>query len=276
MPRVGRIGRRNARYQQWQALLANRTARHRAGEFLVHGVRPITRLLASAVTCRVLIRPEQVEPSAWARESWEGAPDGVERIEMPADMVADLADRTGEDAAPELVAIAGIPADDLDRLADPCPLIAVLDRPTQPGNIGTLQRSLDAFGGTGLIVAGHAADPYDPKAVRASTGSAFAVPTVRARSAADVLTWVERQRADGLALQVWGTDEGGTSDLGGVPLEGPTILVIGNETRGMSRAWREGCDGVISLPMVGTASSLNAAVAGSIVLHQALVRRLSR
>ena len=57
--------------------------------------------------------------------------------------------------------------------------MVVFDRPTTPGNIGTLIRSADAFGAAGVIVTGHAADPYDPKAVRASTGSLFAVPVVR-------------------------------------------------------------------------------------------------
>ena len=58
-------------------------------------------------------------------------------------------------------------------------LVVVFDRPTTPGNVGTLIRSADAFGAAGVIITGHAADPYDPKAVRASTGSLFAVPVVR-------------------------------------------------------------------------------------------------
>jgi 23S rRNA (uridine2479-2'-O)-methyltransferase len=63
----------------------------------------------------------------------------------------------------------------------------VYDRPTSPGNVGTLVRSVDAFGAAGLIVTGNAADIYDPKAVRASTGSLFAVPVVRTDSAATVI-----------------------------------------------------------------------------------------
>lgn len=69
------------------------------------------------------------------------------------------------------------------------------------------------------------------------------------------------------------TDEGGEQDLRAVDLTGPTLLVVGNETRGISHAWREACDQVVSIPMVGGTSSLNAAVAGSIVLHEALRQR---
>ncbi len=274
---VLRIGARNAAFQHWETLLRNRTKRHRSGEFLVHGVRPISaahRLWSIAT----LIRPDRGARSEWAAALW--ADTDCRHVEMPAEMVAELADRDPErpEDAPELVAVVAIPADDLDRLeaADRTPLVTVFDRPGQPGNIGTLMRSIDAFGGTGLIISGHGADPYDPRTVRASTGSLFSVPTVRVPSPGEVLSWVERLRSTGTAMVVLGTDEGGRSDLSRVDLTGPTMLVIGNETRGLSRAWRDVCDGIISIPMVGTASSLNAATAGSIVLHEALRQRTAK
>ncbi len=103
-----------------------------------------------------------------------------------------------EDETPELLAVVATPPDDLGRIGGGAPgadfLGVVLDRPTSPGNVGTVARSLDAFGGDGLVVAGHAADPYDPRAVRASTGSIFSVPTVRVPAGRDVLDWVAAQR----------------------------------------------------------------------------------
>src|SRR5690606_38770266 len=72
---------------------------------------------------------------------------------------------------------------------------------------------------------------------------------------------------------VLGLDEGGRAALRRTDLTGPTVLVVGNETRGLTRAWREACDEVVSIPMLGAASSLNAAVAGSVVLHEALRQR---
>lgn len=283
MSAPARIERRNAQFQRWESLLRNRTKRHRAGEFLVQGVRPLTLAVEAGWPMRALIRPIGARPSAWAAQLWARAGDaGVERVQMAPGMLAELGDRGGEaDApgeqgqAPELVGVVAMPPDDLSRLARaPNPLVTVFDRPTQPGNIGTLQRSIDAFGGTGLVVTGHAADPYDPKAVRASTGSCFDVPTIRCPSPADVFAWVQARRDAGMPLALWGSDEDGETDLDAVPLDGPIVLVIGNETRGMAAAWRRACDGIISIPMVGTASSLNAAVAGSIVLHAAMRRRL--
>lgn len=261
-----RIHSRNADFQQWQALLTNRTKRHRLGQFLVHGVRPINLAIAAGWQLAALIRPIDARPSRWAAQVWDGAE--CRRVEMPDDLVRELGERA--EATPELVAVVTMPPDDLDRLTAPDPLIVVFDRPTQPGNIGTLQRSMDAFGASGLIVTGHAADPYDPKAVRASTGSCFNIPTVRIDSVDTVLGWIAAQEG---SWRVLATDEGGEQELRAVDLTGPTLLVIGNETRGISNAWREVCDQVVSIPMVGGASSLNAAVAGSIVLHEALRQR---
>lgn len=267
--RAQRITSRNATFQQWQSLLSNRTKRFRHGEFMVQGVRPISLALQHDWDVRALLRPIGGRPSSWAQEAWDTASGA--RYELAGDLLAELADREAGEA-PELVAVLAMPADDLDRLRAPDPLITVFDRPTQPGNIGTLLRSIDAFGGTGLIVCGHGADPYDPKAVRASTGSLFAVPVVRVDAPGQIGQWVAGQSA-ARPWRVLGTDEGGRTDLRGVDLTGPTVLVVGNETRGLSKGWREICDEIISIPMVGSASSLNAATAGSIVLHEALVQR---
>jgi TrmH family RNA methyltransferase len=149
----------------------------------------------------------------------------------------------------------------------------VLDRPTSPGNVGSIARSVDAFGGSGLVVCGHACDPYEPRAVRASTGSALTVPTVRLGSPYEVLAWVEDLRSRLGWVQVVGTDEDGPVELADADLTAPTVVVTGNETRGLSAAWREICDVMVHIPITGTASSLNAANATSVVLYEASRQR---
>jgi len=268
-----RIGARNARFQQWQALLDNRTKRTRSGEFLVQGVRPINLALRNDWPLRALIYPADRGLSDWAGGVLADADPGVERVAMAPDLLAELAQKSDE--RQELLAVATLPADDLTRI--PLPgngfLGIVFDRPTSPGNIGTVVRSADAFGANGMIVAGHAADPYDPKAVRASTGSLFALPVVRVPAPATVLGWLAELRGAGLAVQLVGTDEGGSADIADVDLTAPTLLVLGNETNGMSAAWREACDAVARIPIGGSASSLNAANAASVVLYEAARQR---
>jgi TrmH family RNA methyltransferase len=263
-----RITTRNARFQQWSALLDNRTKRTRSGEFVVQGVRPITLAVAHGWPIRALLHPIGRSLSDWAAGLLADHGVRADRIAMAPDLLAELADRSDPAGAPELVAIVGQPPDRLDRMPVTAGFFAVLlDRPTSPGNIGTVIRSADAFGATGVIVTGHAADPYDPKAVRASTGSLFALPVVRAPGPDAVLDHL------GGAVRIVGTDESGDHDLPGFDLTGPTLLVIGNETTGMSAAWRAACDAVVRIPIGGAASSLNAASAATVVLYERVRQR---
>lgn len=265
-----RITSRNATFQQWHALLANRSKRHRAREFVVQGVRPITLALDNRWPIRVMIYDLDRPLSSWAEGVLERTNARV--VGMSSELISELG---GKDThAPELVAIVGMPADDLNRIpVGPSFLGAVFDRPTGPGNIGTLLRSMDAFDGSGVIVTGHAADPYDPKSVRASTGSLFSVPAVRVPSHREVLAWVDTMRQFGTAISVIGTDETGEMELRDCDLTGPSLILIGNETAGLSASWRESCDQFVRIPISGTASSLNAANAAAIVLYEASRQR---
>jgi TrmH family RNA methyltransferase len=265
-----RISRPNARFQQWEALLRSRNKRQRAGEFLVQGVRPITMAVERGWPVRALIHDADRPLSRWAVGILASA--RGERVAMAPELLRELSGKDEE--VPELLAVLELPPDELSRIpVAPSFLGVVFDRPTSPGNIGTIVRSVDAFGGAGLVVTGHAADPYDPKAVRASTGSLMAVPVVRVPSHREVLEWVERERAAGRPLTIVGTDENGAADIADVDLTGPTLLVIGNETAGLSAGWRQSCDTIARIPIGGAASSLNAATAATVALYEATRQR---
>jgi TrmH family RNA methyltransferase len=268
---VRRVTTRNAQFQQWQALLTNRTKRHQTGEFLVQGVRPITLAVERGWPIAALIHDADRPPSRWARDLLAGC--DAERVAMSSELLAELGEKA--DAAPEVIAVARIPDDDLGRITVGDDFLGVLlDRPTSPGNIGSIVRSADALGAHGVIVSGHAADVYDPKSVRAATGSLFALPTVRVPSAREVGAWLDGLRERGLVVRVVGADEHGRVDVFRAELTAPTLLLVGNETAGLSTAWRDVCDELVSIPMTGSASSLNAATAATVVLYEARRQRL--
>ncbi|MFF0879285.1 TrmH family RNA methyltransferase [Micromonospora aurantiaca (nom. illeg.)] len=268
------ITTRNASFQQWQALLTNRTKRQRSGEFLVQGVRPITVALEQGWEIRALLHPDRQPLSRWCRDLLDRS--DARRVALAPELMRELSGK--EEESPELLAVVAQPADDLARIpVGPAMLVVVFDRPKTPGNIGTLIRSADAFGASGVVITGHAADPYDPKAVRATTGSLFALPVVRVPSHRDVLDWVAAVRADGLPqVQIIGTDEHGDVDVAEHDLTGPTLLLIGNETHGLSKGWQEASDRMVRIPIVGAASSLNAAAAGTVALYEAARQRAER
>ncbi|WP_298805303.1 TrmH family RNA methyltransferase [uncultured Pseudokineococcus sp.] len=278
---VLRITTRNARFQQWEALRGNRSKRHRAGEMLVQGVRPITVAVEREWPLAAVLAPLDRRLSPWAQDVWDRADPGAVRARMAPELLAVLAEKDaeeGEDGV-ELVLVARTAPDDLDRIpVGPDALVLVLDRPASPGNLGSAVRSADALGADGVVVCGRAADPTDSRALRASTGSALALPVVAAPAPADVLAWVARHRERGVPLRVVGTDEAAPdddrgADLDALDLTGPVVLVVGTEATGMSAAWRRACDHVAAIPIGGAASSLNAAASAGVALYEVARQR---
>jgi TrmH family RNA methyltransferase len=268
---VLRVSARNARFQQWASLLSNRSKRQRAAEFLVQGVRPITLAAEFGWRFGALIHVADRPLSGWA----ENLLDSVDtvRVSMAPGLLAELGEKA--ESSPELVAVVEMPGDDLDRIeAGRDFLGVVLDRPASPGNIGAVIRSADAFGADGVIVTGHAADVYDPRSVRASTGSLFALPVVRSPSHREVAAWLAARRARGCPIALVGTDEHGDRDVFDFDFTRPALLLVGNETAGLSSGWRELCDDVVSIPITGAASSLNAANAATVVLYEIARQRI--
>lgn len=267
-----KVSTRNARFQQWQSLLANRAKRQKAGEFLIQGVRPISLALDHGWPLSAVLYAGNRPMSQWAKGVLDRLEPATLRVQMDPELLHELGGK--EESAPELVAVGRMFPDDLDRLEVGADFVGVVfDRPITPGNIGTLIRSADAFGASAVIVSGHAADVYDPKALRASTGSVFGVPVVRVPSSRDVQHWLDRVRQRGTRVRVVGTDEKGVRQIAEADLTGPLLIVIGNETSGMSTAWRELCDETVRIPIGGVASSLNAAAAGTVVLYEVARQR---
>ncbi|MGC4885848.1 TrmH family RNA methyltransferase [Micromonospora sp. DT227] len=265
-----RVSGRNARFQQWEALLRNRAKRQRRGEFLVQGVRPIAMAVEHGWQVRELLYDADAQMSGWARRTLDTV--RAERFAVSRELMHELGGKA--DTVPELLAVVATREDDLCRIpAGPTMNVVVFDRPTSPGNIGTVIRSADALGASGVIVTGHAADVYDPKAVRASTGSLFALPVVRVPAHQAVLSWVADVRADGVGVGVVGADEHGALDAAEYDFTRPTLTLIGNETTGLSVGWREACDQLVRIPMSGAASSLNAAAAATVLLYESARQR---
>jgi 23S rRNA (uridine2479-2'-O)-methyltransferase len=203
----------------------------------------------------------------------------AERIELAPHLMERLSDK---EAPSELLAVVRQPPDDLARIAlgrlGSAALACVFDRPVNPGNLGTVIRSCDALGADGLVVTGHGCDLYDPLTIRASQGSLFALPVVQAAGPAEIRRWAA-SAPGGAPLRLIGASGDGELEVTEVDLTGPLALVLGNETHGLSRGYREVCDALVRIPMpgagAGTADSLNVAAVASILLYEAQRQRTS-
>jgi tRNA G18 (ribose-2'-O)-methylase SpoU len=265
-----RVSTENAAFQVLESLSRNRAARRRAGAFLVEGVLPITRALEHAWTFDAVVQIAGAQLSGWAADAIRRAAP-QRRYELTPALMARLCGRA---EGSELLAVVRIAEPDLARIPVVNDLLAVvLDRPGNPGNLGTIVRSCDALGAHGVIVTGHAVDIYDPAVITASRGSLFAVPVVPVASHVDVIGWRDIVRARLGRCQLVGADERGADEIAVHDFTGPTIVVLGNETAGLSRAYCDACDARVRIPMHGAASSLNVAVAASVMLYEATRQR---
>ncbi len=141
-------------------------------------------------------------------------------------------------------------------------LFLVLDRLQDPGNFGTLLRTADAVGASGVIMITPATDPFDPKTVRASMGSLFNIPVVSIYDVASLFHWLESHHirpvgADAHRGQAWTQTD----------WSGAVALVLGNEARGLSDDTAAYIQEWTFLPIHGKADSLNVAIAGGVLMY---------
>lgn len=241
--------RRNPLFQRMRKLNASNSFRRQQGLFLCEG----PKLLEEAVKWDVSIQFAVKSPEF-------SLPAGLscQVVETPADVLETLADTE----TPQGVVFAcplpetGLP----DKLAPGRYL--VLDGVQDPGNLGTVWRTADAFGAAGLILTGNCADPFSPKAVRASMGACFRLPVWRGdRSGA-----AELLRTSDIPLYATALRED-TVDVRRADLSRAAV-VIGSEGRGISEEMLELCEKTLKIPMIDRCESLNAAVAAAIVLWE--------
>jgi TrmH family RNA methyltransferase len=269
-PRTLLVSSRNSAYQVLESLKSNRQKRHRTQTFVVEGVQPITRALAHGWVFEAVIHAQQARLSSWATDVIARCSAPI-RYELTADLLAGL---SGKASPSELLAVIRMLPDDVGRIRVGSRLLTlVADTPSNPGNLGTIVRSCDALGADGVIVTGHGVDVYDPATITASRGSMFALPVVRLDSPAAVARWVADARQAIGECVVVGADEKGTSELSAHDFGPATVVLLGNEARGLAQAYQQMCDTLVRIPMSGSASSLNVSVAASIILYEASRQR---
>lgn len=265
VPKVIRVRTRNNVYQHIEVLKRNREKRTRYREFFVEGVKSINRLVSNRWEIHSLVYAADVPMSNWARDILRTA-GAKEHIEMPASLLAELSDK---EEPSELLAVVPMPEDDLSRIRLHSRLNLVLfDRPSSHGNLGTIIRTCDSFKADGIIITGHCVDLYDPQTIRASVGSLFSIPVIRMPSHKELIPWFSQIRKQWPDFCIVGSDERADVDIIDHDFTRPTAFVLGNETDGMSRSYKELCDVMVRIPIYGSATSLNVACAASILLYE--------
>ena len=174
----------------------------------------------------------------------------------------------GSAASPGVVSVVRSPGIPVTAISKEANLVLVLAEVRDPGNAGTLVRSAAAAGADAVIFSTGAVDPLGIKSVRSAAGAIFRVPLVLNASLASSLHGLRKQ-----GLSVIATDARAAISSDECDLTKPVALVLGNEAHGMPVAVGDLVDEVIAIPMPGSGESLNVAVAGSILLFEAVRQR---
>lgn len=154
------------------------------------------------------------------------------------------------------------------RERDQDPFLLVLDGIEDPHNLGSLLRTAECAGVHGAILPERRAAPITPAVVKSSAGAVEHLPVARVTNLVQTLEWLKEQ-----GVWIFGADAEGPQLYTEARLTGPVALVIGGEGKGIGRLVREHCDGLVRLPLHGNVTSLNASVAGGILLYEVLRQR---
>lgn len=241
--------------------LRTRRARDELGRTVIEGHDELLLALRAGVVPDALYyAPALVDPTRHGLVD-ELAARGVRTVSVGDAVFARIAYRESPDGFLAVAATPGRPLADLSLRPDA--LVLVGEGIEKPGNLGAMLRTAEAFGLDAVVAASPVTDFGNPNVVRASKGTVFAVPVAAAPSA-DVLAWL---RDHGVAVVV--TTPQGDTALDAVDLTGPTALVVGAESAGVTDLWLRHADTRVVVPMRGQVNSLNAATAAALAMYEA-------
>lgn len=267
-----KITSKNATYQKFEVLKTNRNKRFKYKEFFVEGVRNINEAVKNHWEIHSFLYTKEIPLSSWAQELLQKVPTQI-NYELTQHLMKELSNK--EDTS-ELLAIVKMRDDDFDQLKlSSNPVIALFDRPSNKGNLGTILRSCDALGVEGLIITGHGVDLYEPEVIVSSMGSFFHVPAIRVPDHASIFSYMEDLKKRYPNFQIIGTTSHKQYPLSKLDLTQPVMFLIGNETDGLSYALKEAATTLATIPMSenSSASSFNVGCAATVMFYEASRQR---
>ncbi|MEO8735954.1 MAG: RNA methyltransferase [Edaphobacter sp.] len=250
--------RTNSRVKQLRAAFAGH-ARLSGGMVAIEGDHLLAEALRSGMVLKTVFVSER-------REVPRIVPRGVEVLHLTDEVFESVV----ETQSPQGVAALIVPpVSTIDAVLRGTPLILIAAGLQDPGNLGTLVRSAEAFGATGVLTTPGTVSAWNQKALRASVGSVFRMPVVVATAEE-----VANLKSQGVKLlAAVGSDDSNSTAAQEIDFSGPCALMVGNEGAGLAAEWIEIADEYVTIPCPGPVESLNAAIAGSLLLYEASRQR---
>jgi RNA methyltransferase, TrmH family len=189
----------------------------------------------------------------------------VETLLLPDDVFGSAVLTDAPQGVAALVKLKAFKLEDLLRAENP--LVLGVAGVQDPGNLGTIVRSAEAFGAHGAVIGERTVSPWNPKVIRGSAGSVFRLPLVKMGLAGAIAEMQER------GVKIWATSSHKGTALQEAELTGPSAVLIGNEGAGISREVMSAVDEMLVIPHSPRVESLNAGIAASLIVYEAARQR---
>ena len=257
----------NPRIKHLLQLQQKSALRRSEGLFVVEGRRELEHCLAagyrldSLFLCPQLFDDSRPFPSSPAPLLPENT------FHLPRTLYEKVAYRGSTEGVIAIVRERQLTLGDLALAEGKAPLLIVLESVEKPGNLGAVLRSADAAGADGVVVCDPLTDLYNPNLIRSSIGAVFTVPTVACPSE-ECIAFLRQHHINILTAQLQDSRPYYDTDM-----RQPTAIVMGTESTGLTRQWREVADAHIRIPMLGRLDSLNVSVSAAILLFEAVRQR---
>lgn len=228
------------------------------GHFILEGFKVVSEALMSGYIVDMLVFSESGVKIQQELEKYDGTAQVIVTSDSVFKGISDTQTPQGV-----LAVVKQREYDLMEALGQEKSFLIILDGVKDPGNLGTIIRTVDAAGGDGVLLINDCVDPYNPKAVRSTMGSILRVPLFQWNDVVDLIDKLDQfgyhtvtSHLEGCNVFDW---QGGHAK---------TALVIGSESHGVGRQMSDAADSLVKIPMVGGAESLNASVAAGILIYE--------
>ena len=248
----------NSKIKLVRALLGRAKERREAGAFVAEGVRLVEEAVKANWTCRFALYDETLSERGRSQvESLKSR--GVDVEEVSTSVMKSISETEAPQGILAVLEFTNLPIPQSPNF------ILIPDQIRDPGNLGALLRSAAASGVQAVLIPPETTDAFAPKVLRSGMGAHFRLPI-------HAMTWEEIKNTTN-GLQVYVADMDGSS-CWDMDLSKPIALIVGNEAEGASESARKLANGKISIPMSGETESLNAGVAGSVLMFEVMRQRI--
>ncbi|MDF2522545.1 MAG: methyltransferase, TrmH family, group 3 [Clostridiales bacterium] len=236
--------------------------------FFIEGIRFVEEALKEGVAIETILFSDRLYETRGGEDIISQIREGdYETYHLPDKLFQEISDTENPQG---IIAVVKMKQYKLEEIIDEGDFFLILDSLQDPGNMGTIIRTADAAGVTGIIISRGCVDIYNPKVLRSTMGSIFHIPFCFSESLPEAIRQLKEQ-----GIKVFAAHLDGKLNYFDADMKCGTAIIIGNEANGISQETAEQSDSFVKIPMPGRSESLNASVAASLLMYEVVRQRFN-